>query len=162
MGMLRKFKSLIKQQSFRQPNLARGQTCCYSSEVVVAKERALKKSDSDIKKHLIKNSHWQHHHQNQQSFAGSDYNSGMVSKTVVVLMVGLIGMVYQGTQQHQPPQQEELREDSGEAELRIRLKDGRVLAYREQGVAKEKSKFKIVIVHGFGSSKEMNFPAPQV
>ncbi|WCJ41816.1 alpha/beta-Hydrolases superfamily protein [Euphorbia peplus] len=85
----------------------------------------------------------------------------MVSKTVVVLMVGLIGMVYQGTQQHQPPQQEELREDSGEAELRIRLKDGRVLAYREQGVAKEKSKFKIVIVHGFGSSKEMNFPAPQ-
>ena len=45
---------------------------------------------------------------------------------------------------------------------RIRLKDGRLLAYRETGVAKEDANFKIIIVHGFGSSKEMSFSAPEV
>ncbi|XP_028772489.1 uncharacterized protein LOC114762797 isoform X1 [Neltuma alba] len=47
------------------------------------------------------------------------------------------------------------------ASPRIRLGDGRYLAYRELGVPKEKAKHKIIIVHGFGSSKEMNFLAPQ-
>jgi len=45
---------------------------------------------------------------------------------------------------------------------RIRLIDGRYLAYRETGVPKEEANFKIIIVHGFGSSKEMSFTAPQV
>ena len=45
---------------------------------------------------------------------------------------------------------------------RIRLSDGRYLAYRETGVPKEEANFKIIIVHGFGSSKEMSFMAPQV
>lgn len=44
---------------------------------------------------------------------------------------------------------------------RIRLSDGRLLAYRETGVPKEEAKFKIIIVHGFGSSKDMSFMAPQ-
>ncbi|CAM8952884.1 unnamed protein product [Rhodiola kirilowii] len=47
------------------------------------------------------------------------------------------------------------------ASPRIRLKDGRFLAYIEKGVPKSQSKYRIIIVHGFGSSKEMNFPAPQ-
>lgn len=45
---------------------------------------------------------------------------------------------------------------------RIRLGDGRYLAYKESGVPKSKSNYRIIIVHGFGSSKEMNFMAPQV
>jgi hypothetical protein len=45
---------------------------------------------------------------------------------------------------------------------RIRLRDGRHLAYVERGVPKDKATYKIIIVHGFGSSKEMNFLAPQV
>ena len=45
---------------------------------------------------------------------------------------------------------------------RIRLSDGRHLAYRERGVPKNKSNYKVIIVHGFGSSKEMNFLASQV
>jgi len=45
---------------------------------------------------------------------------------------------------------------------RIRLSDGRYLAYRETGVPKDEAKFKIIIVHGFGSSKDMSFSAPQV
>lgn len=47
-------------------------------------------------------------------------------------------------------------------ESRIRLRDGRFLAYTERGVPKNKSKFRVIIVHGFGSSKEMSFLAPQV
>ncbi|KZV47157.1 hypothetical protein F511_05208 [Dorcoceras hygrometricum] len=44
---------------------------------------------------------------------------------------------------------------------RIRLTDGRFLAYREIGVPKNKSAFRIVVIHGFGSSKDMNFMASQ-
>ncbi|KAJ4799373.1 alpha/beta-Hydrolases superfamily protein [Rhynchospora pubera] len=40
----------------------------------------------------------------------------------------------------------------------IRLRDGRHLAYREYGVPKEKAKYKIVVVHGFDSSKNETFP----
>jgi hypothetical protein len=36
---------------------------------------------------------------------------------------------------------------------RIKLKDGRYLAYREFGVPKQKAKYKVVLVHGFDSSK---------
>ncbi|XP_025654811.1 uncharacterized protein [Arachis hypogaea] len=44
---------------------------------------------------------------------------------------------------------------------RIKLRDGRHLAYLERGVSKDVEKYKIIIVHGFGSSKEMNFLASQ-
>ncbi|CAA7019028.1 unnamed protein product [Microthlaspi erraticum] len=42
---------------------------------------------------------------------------------------------------------------------RIKLRDGRFLAYKERGVPKDEAKYKIILVHGFGSSKEMNFSA---
>jgi pimeloyl-ACP methyl ester carboxylesterase len=45
--------------------------------------------------------------------------------------------------------------------LKIRLGDGRFLAYREKGVSKSKSNYRVIIVHGFGSSKEMDFVASQ-
>ncbi|KAG9133901.1 hypothetical protein Leryth_004605 [Lithospermum erythrorhizon] len=44
---------------------------------------------------------------------------------------------------------------------KIKLGDGRILAYRERGVPKNKSNYRIIIVHGFGSSKEMSFMASQ-
>lgn len=53
-------------------------------------------------------------------------------------------------------------ESIAETSARIKLSDGRYLAYKEMGVPKNESKYKIIIVHGFGSSKEMNFLAPQV
>lgn len=43
----------------------------------------------------------------------------------------------------------------------VKLSDGRHIAYRERGVPKAKSNCKIIIVHGFGSSKDMNFQVPQ-
>ncbi|KAG2670769.1 hypothetical protein I3843_14G101400 [Carya illinoinensis] len=84
----------------------------------------------------------------------------MVSKAAVVLLVGLLGMVYQATQLS-PPQSNGSAEDSPVTSSRIRLKDGRYLAYKERGVPKENARHKIIIVHGLGSSKEMNFLAPQ-
>ncbi|VVA90483.1 unnamed protein product [Arabis nemorensis] len=50
-------------------------------------------------------------------------------------------------------------EDSSENSNRVKLRDGRFLAYRENGVPKEEAKYKIILVHGFGSSKDMNFSA---
>ncbi|KAL9272248.1 hypothetical protein AKJ16_DCAP22447 [Drosera capensis] len=44
---------------------------------------------------------------------------------------------------------------------RIKLSDGRYLAYRETGVPKCDAVYKIIIAHGFGSSKDMSFLAPQ-
>uniref|UniRef100_A0A803MZ99 AB hydrolase-1 domain-containing protein n=1 Tax=Chenopodium quinoa TaxID=63459 RepID=A0A803MZ99_CHEQI len=36
---------------------------------------------------------------------------------------------------------------------RVKLRDGRYLAYKETGVPKENAKFKIIFVHGFGGSR---------
>jgi len=36
---------------------------------------------------------------------------------------------------------------------RIKLRDGRYLAYKESGVAKETAKFKIVFAHGFSGCR---------
>ncbi|CAN6695421.1 unnamed protein product [Malus baccata var. baccata] len=52
-------------------------------------------------------------------------------------------------------------EEVAAASPRIKLADGRHLAYRESGVPKSKANYKIIMVHGFGSSKEMSFLAPQ-
>nr|VDC87170.1 unnamed protein product [Brassica oleracea] len=41
---------------------------------------------------------------------------------------------------------------------RVKLSDGRHLAYRESGVDRDNAKYKIIVVHGFGSSKHMDFP----
>lgn len=82
----------------------------------------------------------------------------MVSRAAIVLFIGLLGMFYQATQNGN---------DSPDGVVpvsptKVRLSDGRYLAYREKGVPKDQAKHFIIIVHGFGSSKDMNFSAPQV
>ncbi|KAF5176433.1 Alpha/beta-Hydrolases superfamily protein [Thalictrum thalictroides] len=42
---------------------------------------------------------------------------------------------------------------------RIKLSDGRFLAYKQKGVSKEKAMYKVIVVHGFDSSKDFNLPA---
>ena len=89
----------------------------------------------------------------------------MVSRAAILLLMGLLGMVYQATQLPPPNRNNNDSPEDGGVRVvspRIRLSDGRYLAYRERGVPKDKAKHKIIIVHGFGSSKEMNFLAPQV
>ncbi|CAH9094056.1 unnamed protein product [Cuscuta epithymum] len=44
---------------------------------------------------------------------------------------------------------------------KVILRDGRSLSYIEKGVPKEESKYKVIVVHGFDSSKDMNFVAPE-
>jgi pimeloyl-ACP methyl ester carboxylesterase len=65
-------------------------------------------------------------------------------------------MVYQATELP-PPQSDQSPDNPPGNAPRIKLRDGRYLAYREQGVPKNQSKYNVIIVHGFGSSKEMNF-----
>ncbi|XP_006365779.1 uncharacterized protein [Solanum tuberosum] len=43
----------------------------------------------------------------------------------------------------------------------FKLIDGRKLSYKERGVPKEKSNYRIIFIHGFDSSKERDFLAPQ-
>ncbi|RWR82342.1 hypothetical protein CKAN_01105800 [Cinnamomum micranthum f. kanehirae] len=42
---------------------------------------------------------------------------------------------------------------------KVRLRDGRHLAYNESGVPKEKAKYKVVVLHGMGDSREFIIPA---
>ncbi|CDP06932.1 unnamed protein product [Coffea canephora] len=44
---------------------------------------------------------------------------------------------------------------------RVKLSDGRYLAYKEAGVSKEQAKYKIILIHGFDSSKDMILPISQ-
>ncbi|OIW04031.1 hypothetical protein TanjilG_24142 [Lupinus angustifolius] len=44
---------------------------------------------------------------------------------------------------------------------RVKLSDGRHLAYREFGVPKLEAKYKIIVIHGFHSSKDINLPLSQ-
>ncbi|KAM3324240.1 hypothetical protein P3S67_005391 [Capsicum chacoense] len=52
-------------------------------------------------------------------------------------------------------------ETNGNNSASMKLIDGRKLAYKERGVPKEKSNYRIIFVHGFDSSKERDFLAPQ-
>lgn len=45
---------------------------------------------------------------------------------------------------------------------RVKLSDGRHLAYKEKGVANEEAKYKIIVSHGFGDSKDFSLPISQV
>ncbi|XP_030456695.1 uncharacterized protein LOC115677644 [Syzygium oleosum] len=87
------------------------------------------------------------------------------SAGVLGLLLGifLVRMGMESSTVQAPPT--ETMEESTELEeyppvtsSRIKLRDGRFLAYTERGVPKSRSNYKVVIVHGFGSSKEMNFP----
>ncbi|KAF5189528.1 Alpha/beta-Hydrolases superfamily protein [Thalictrum thalictroides] len=78
--------------------------------------------------------------------------SGMFKTLSLVLLVGFLAWAYQVIQ---PPPPEVCGSPSGPPVTapRIKLKDGRHLAYKEYGVPKENAKYKIVFVHGFGSCR---------
>lgn len=86
----------------------------------------------------------------------------MVFRKILVSLMGCLGISNQPTQLARPEISESSSDDPLIISPRIRLSDGRFLAYEERGVPKSKSSYRIIIVHGFGSSKDMNFLAPQV
>ncbi|XP_010271683.1 PREDICTED: uncharacterized protein LOC104607688 [Nelumbo nucifera] len=84
----------------------------------------------------------------------------MFKRIVVVLLAGLSAWLYQATV---PPPPKICGTPGGPpvTSPRIRVSDGRHLAYRETGVPKQDAKYKIIIVHGFGVCKDFEPPFPQ-
>ncbi|KAJ7974895.1 Alpha/beta-Hydrolases superfamily protein [Quillaja saponaria] len=76
----------------------------------------------------------------------------MLRAITVVLLIALLAWAYQVTR---PPPPKICGTPSGPPVTapRIKLRDGRHLAYKEYGVLKEVAKHKIVYVHGFGSCR---------
>ncbi|KAL4575307.1 hypothetical protein LXL04_022149 [Taraxacum kok-saghyz] len=76
----------------------------------------------------------------------------MLRRIAVVLLIGIIALAYQTTI---PPPPKLCGSPDGPPVTgpRIILRDGRHLAYNEYGVSRETAKYKIVYVHGFGSSR---------
>uniref|UniRef100_A0A5B7CBF4 AB hydrolase-1 domain-containing protein n=1 Tax=Davidia involucrata TaxID=16924 RepID=A0A5B7CBF4_DAVIN len=83
----------------------------------------------------------------------------MVFRRITVLLMRCFGIAYQTPKHALPEDTESLSSDDPPAAEppRIRLSDGRYLAYEERGVPRNKSNYKVIIVHGFGSSKDMKF-----
>ncbi|KAK2986197.1 hypothetical protein RJ640_012455 [Escallonia rubra] len=80
---------------------------------------------------------------------------------VALAMVGgLLGWAYVATK---PPPAKVCGSPGGPpvTSPRIKLSDGRHLAYKETGIPKEEAKHKIIVVHGFDSSKDLNLPVSQ-
>uniref|UniRef100_A0A0E0D599 AB hydrolase-1 domain-containing protein n=1 Tax=Oryza meridionalis TaxID=40149 RepID=A0A0E0D599_9ORYZ len=78
----------------------------------------------------------------------------MVPRILIVLLVVLLGLAFQAILR--PPPQKLCGAPGGPpvTSPRIKLRDGRYLAYREDGVQKDKAKFKIISVHAFDSTKD--------
>ncbi|GMI74681.1 hypothetical protein like AT2G36290 [Hibiscus trionum] len=77
---------------------------------------------------------------------------GIFKKILAVLFVGILAWIYQVIR---PPLPKICGSPNGPPVTapRIRLKDGRYLAYKEYGVPREVAKYKIIYVHAFKSSR---------
>ncbi|XP_062172766.1 uncharacterized protein LOC133878252 [Alnus glutinosa] len=84
----------------------------------------------------------------------------MIAPIAVALAVGLLGWAYKALK---PPPPRICGSPDGPpvTSTRVKLSDGRHLAYRESGVRKEEAKYKIIVVHGYDSSKDLGLPVPQ-
>lgn len=85
----------------------------------------------------------------------------MFAAIALALGAGLLGWLYQTLK---PPPPKICGSPGGPpmTSPRVKLSDGRHLAYREMGVPKEEAKYKIIIIHGFADSKDLNLPISQV
>ncbi|KAE8691586.1 putative sodium/metabolite cotransporter BASS4 [Hibiscus syriacus] len=76
----------------------------------------------------------------------------MYREIILILLTGLVAWAYQAIQPPPPkicgtPDGPPITAD------RIKLRDGRHLAYKEHGVSKEMAKHKLIFVHGFSGSR---------
>lgn len=85
----------------------------------------------------------------------------MIAPIAVALAVGLLGWAYKALKLP-PPRICGSPDGPPVTSTRVKLSDGRHLAYRESGVRKEEAKYKIIVVHGYDSSKDLGLPVPQV
>lgn len=86
----------------------------------------------------------------------------MTLKLAVAVVVCLIGWAYVAILK--PPPTKVCGTPGGPpvTSPRVRLSDGRHLAYKEAGVPKEDAKYKVIIMHGYASSKDFNLIFSQV
>ncbi|MQL76095.1 hypothetical protein Taro_008471 [Colocasia esculenta] len=98
-----------------------------------------------------------HTRKQKQSLSSS---CGMLMKILLVSLVGILAWFYQAIQ---PPPPKICGSPNGPpiTSPRIQLKDGRHLAYKENGVPKEKANYKIVFIHGFDSCRHDVMPLSQ-
>ncbi|XP_074289226.1 uncharacterized protein LOC141614375 [Silene latifolia] len=84
----------------------------------------------------------------------------MFRQLMVALSVALLGYGYKALK---PPPPKKCGSAGGSPvnSPRIRLADGRHLAYRESGVAKDEARYKIIVIHGFNSCKDQPLPLSQ-
>ncbi|KAJ6853714.1 uncharacterized protein M6B38_113925 [Iris pallida] len=107
-----------------------------------------------------------HTRKNMSSRSSSSFlaagGPGLVKKLSAVLLVCLAAWSYPKVQ---PPPPRICGSPNGPpvTASRIKLKDGRHLAYLESGVPKEKANYKIIFVHGFSGSRHDVLPVtPEV
>ncbi|KAL5976357.1 hypothetical protein ACLOJK_020688 [Asimina triloba] len=88
-------------------------------------------------------------------------SAGMLPKISAVLLVGLMALVYQAIQ---PPSPKICGSPDGPpiTSSRVKLSDGRHLAYKEHGVPRDEARYKIVYVHGFDSCRHDALPLSQL
>ncbi|KAJ4847112.1 hypothetical protein Tsubulata_043954 [Turnera subulata] len=84
----------------------------------------------------------------------------MFAPIAVALAVGILGRIYLALK---PPPPKICGSPGGPpvTSPRVKLSDGRHLSYREMGVPKEDAKHKIIVIHGFDSSKDLSLPVSQ-
>ncbi|XP_040993521.1 uncharacterized protein LOC121240109 [Juglans microcarpa x Juglans regia] len=84
----------------------------------------------------------------------------MLTTAASLFLVGVVIYAYKSTK---PPPPKICGTPNGPpiTSPRIRLSDGRHLAYRERGVPKQNAKYKVIVVHGFDSSKDIYLPLSQ-
>ncbi|KAL6957033.1 hypothetical protein U1Q18_047542 [Sarracenia purpurea var. burkii] len=74
--------------------------------------------------------------------------SGIFKKTLVVIFMGIMAWAYPAVRPP-PPRVCGSADGPPVTAPRIKLSDGRYLAYKEYGVPRDRAKYKIVFVHGF-------------
>ncbi|KAK6942607.1 Alpha/beta hydrolase fold-1 [Dillenia turbinata] len=84
--------------------------------------------------------------------SSSQRPSGLFWSISVIFLVGIMALGYQAIQ---PPPPKICGSPGGPpiTAPRIKLRDGRHLAYKEHGVPKEKANYKIVFIHGFDCNR---------
>lgn len=85
----------------------------------------------------------------------------MIVKLAVAVLGGLLGFIYVALKAP-PPKVCGSPGGPPVTSPRVRLADGRHLAYKEAGVSKENAKFKLIFIHGFASSKDIHLPISRV
>lgn len=81
----------------------------------------------------------------------------------MLLLLAVVGLVsYYIYKSIKPPPPIPLPENVSKISPRIKLSDGRHIAYKELGFPKDEAENKIIVVHGYSNSKNVDLYTTQV